>query len=109
MPQSVVQVPFELCQAWGCPGEPVPVPGHTVEKEPFPNIQPQAPRHSSSRSPSRRVFTPPLPLRVVPASPQPLTAVPAIVSPQGGSRRDVPRTPRLVLAERQPGPAGALG
>lgn len=51
------------------------MPGQAVGEEPFPNIQLKVPWRSFSRSPSRRVFPPPLPL----------TAVPALISPQGGS------------------------
>ncbi|KAL2300491.1 hypothetical protein Nmel_013372 [Mimus melanotis] len=104
-------------------------PGHSSSRSPFflsPGFPTTAspPRSYRLPQPLRAVpsplwaVPPPSPLRAVPASPQPLRAVPATisplggpatVSPQGGSRRDVPRTPCLVLAERQPGPAGALG
>lgn len=61
------------------------MPGHAVGEEPFPNIQLKALWRSFSRSPSPRVFPPPLPL----------TAVPALVSPQGGSR--LPSSPSRTL------------
>lgn len=46
VPESIVQMLLELCQAWccdHCSGQPVPVSDHPLDEEPFPDMQPKHP------------------------------------------------------------------
>lgn len=70
VPESAVQTLLVLWQVWCCDcssGEPVPVPDHSLRKEPLSNIQPNSPLTQLQAVPlgprKRSESAPPSPLR----------------------------------------------